>query len=410
MTVINVTIKQLKSLAKAIGTHSTICIRGRHGIGKSESVYQIAEETFCELYKDPEYCASMVEALRSEPSVARRLKSNNGVWTYEMGMPVIERRLSQLTEGDLLGIPRKEANGTVFHISKWLQLACKFPVVLFLDERNRALPAVKQSIFQLMDSRAFSGYRLHDESRLFIAENVGGAYDVNSQDPAENSRPAIVELRPSVEEWLEYAEKVHVKEEIISFIKEDHKRLEHPGPYDEMKKYQDRRAWFNLDRVLKSNPDISPTNNLFYRIAASYLGTETASLFQNYCKNYNKKMVADQLLSDFEYYWPLVKKKLGDPVPAEHILTLSDEIHSLCASTTSNDFTNKYLRGLMLFVTNISSEYAVSLYNKINNPNLKAFESYVNDMNTVISVLITTSFPDAKKKQMVNEIMKKYKP
>ena len=43
-----------------------VLIRGRHGVGKSEVVYMIAEQR---------------------------------------GLPVVERRASQMTEGDLLGLP-----------------------------------------------------------------------------------------------------------------------------------------------------------------------------------------------------------------------------------------------------------------------------------------------------------------
>jgi MoxR-like ATPase len=45
-----------------------ILVRGRHGIGKSQIVFQLGEE---------------------------------------LGLPVIDRRASQMTEGDLLGLPKQ---------------------------------------------------------------------------------------------------------------------------------------------------------------------------------------------------------------------------------------------------------------------------------------------------------------
>ena len=50
-----------------------LLLRGRHGIGKSEVVYQIAAE---------------------------------------LGLPVVERRASQMTEGDLLGLPSLKSGVT----------------------------------------------------------------------------------------------------------------------------------------------------------------------------------------------------------------------------------------------------------------------------------------------------------
>ena len=72
-----------------------VLIRGRHGVGKSEVVYQIAE--------------------------ARTL-------------PVVERRASQMTEGDLVGLPSTDGNCSSFNPPDWYVEACERAVVLFLDE------------------------------------------------------------------------------------------------------------------------------------------------------------------------------------------------------------------------------------------------------------------------------------
>ena len=77
-----------------------VLIRGRHGVGKSEVVYQIA-------------------ATRD--------------------LPVVERRASQMTEGDLLGLPKVEDGITKWLAPEWLDTACTKPVVLFLDEVDRVV-------------------------------------------------------------------------------------------------------------------------------------------------------------------------------------------------------------------------------------------------------------------------------
>ena len=91
-----------------------LMLRGRHGIGKSELVYQIAAE---------------------------------------LGLPVVERRASQMTEGDLVGLPRTDGDVTSFCPPDWLDDSCKRAVLLFLDEVDRAIPEVRQVIFELTDSR-----------------------------------------------------------------------------------------------------------------------------------------------------------------------------------------------------------------------------------------------------------------
>ena len=67
-----------------------VLMRGRHGIGKSTVVYQIAKER---------------------------------------GLPVVERRASQMTEGDLLGLPKVEGNVTQWLAPEWLHNACNEPCI-----------------------------------------------------------------------------------------------------------------------------------------------------------------------------------------------------------------------------------------------------------------------------------------
>ena len=111
-----------------------VLIRGRHGVGKSEVVYQIAGG---------------------------------------LEMPVVERRASQMTEGDLVGLPSTDGNTTSFNPPDWFKTACDNPVVLFLDEVDRATIEVRQGIFELTDSRKLNGHVLHKDTLIFAAVNGG---------------------------------------------------------------------------------------------------------------------------------------------------------------------------------------------------------------------------------------------
>ena len=99
-----------------------VLIRGRHGIGKSEVVYQVARD---------------------------------------LGLPVVERRASQMTEGDLMGLPSINGDSTRWNAPDWLKRACEEAVCLFLDEVDRACVEVRQGIFELTDSRKLNGWHLH---------------------------------------------------------------------------------------------------------------------------------------------------------------------------------------------------------------------------------------------------------
>lgn len=111
----------IKTAPYVLSIKKPVLIRGRHGIGKSETVYQVAKD---------------------------------------MGMPVVERRASQMTEGDLLGLPDNRdvvVNGikaTTFNPPDWFVTACTEPVVLFFDEIDRATMEVRQGIFELTDRKS----------------------------------------------------------------------------------------------------------------------------------------------------------------------------------------------------------------------------------------------------------------
>ena len=310
----------MTSCLRIIATMSpevTLCIRGAHAIGKSEGVYQGAALRFSDFYKNKDNCKRMVEAMGD--SILRWNISDKPVteWHYEMGIPVLERRLSQLTEGDIIGLPfLKDNKSTQFKPCDWLIHACEFPVVLFLDERNRALEGVRQSVFQLADSKMFYGNRLHAETFIVIAENVGDAYQVGQLDPAEISRTATILLNPDIEEWLDYAAKVGCHPIAIDFWRQhaignnEHSAMimiENRGIFEPNKKYPDRRSWIKLDRELRrSKLYENPNDHLFYVMVGAFCGVEAASAFKQFFIENDKNVTAEEILSN----WDKTKMKL----------------------------------------------------------------------------------------------------
>jgi len=183
------TIKQAKEVIyKFMKAQEPILIRGQHGIGKSEIVYQAAKRLI-------------------EEGLVNK---------------VIEKRLSQLTDGEMTGLQRVDGDFVQFTPVDWLWTACNEPVVLFLDEVDRAIRELAQGVFQLMDSRAFNGMTLHPGTIIIAAVNGGehgSNYQVRIMDPAELDRYAVIDVRPDLTEWLEFVgEKKLVPTEISHFL------------------------------------------------------------------------------------------------------------------------------------------------------------------------------------------------
>jgi hypothetical protein len=337
--------KNFKSLVTNISPEHAVCVRGRHAIGKSEGVYQAATEIRSDFYKDPKNCVAVVTAFGG------RIKTPSGwvdTWNYEMGIPVLERRLSQMTEGDIIGLPfrhgkdkfddkghRTASSSTSFKPCDWLINACEFPVLLFLDERNRALEGVKQAVFQLTDSKAFYGNHLHEETRVVVAENEGDEYQVQQCDPAELSRCVTVVLDPTVQDWIEYAAP-RCHEATIEFIRQNEVCLEHTGNFEPNKKYPDRRSWYKLDQESQRLGFFTdPANHLFYVLASGFLGPEIGGKFTSFIKERNREVSAEDILTD----WTKAQKRLagrGGIIANEAYVECSNKIDVWCSKNSLN--------------------------------------------------------------------------
>jgi MoxR-like ATPase len=256
----SVDFKTFVSLAPAVSAaRLPVLLRGRHGIGKSQVVYQLAANA---------------------------------------GLPVVERRASQMTEGDLVGLPSVEGNRTSFNPPDWFKQACEEPVVLFLDEVDRATLEVRQGIFELTDSRKLNGHHLHEDTLIFAAVNGGEhgeQYQVNEMDPAELDRWSVWDIEPTVEDWLSWA-KQNVDGLIWDFINQNRNHLEHAGDIEPNKRYPSRRSWDRLDKVLKQAEALEAGAPMF-NLAQSFVGFEAAVALNDFAQNYERVVTVDQLLN-----------------------------------------------------------------------------------------------------------------
>ena len=247
--------------------HKPVMIRGRHGVGKSEVVYQYA----------------------------------NGE-----GFPVVERRASQMTEGDLVGLPRPEGvdiNGvqaTAFNPPDWYVTACTEPVVLFLDEVDRATTEVRQGIFELTDSRKLNGHYLHPDTIIFAAINGGehgDQYQVNEMDPAELDRYVVFDVEPSIEDWLSWG-KENVHSLIWDFINQNRNHLEHEGDYEPNKVYPSRRSWKRLNDCLSKGDLLVEASPVLFNLATAYVGFEAAVAFNDFVSNYEHQVTVEEVIDE----------------------------------------------------------------------------------------------------------------
>lgn len=215
------------------------------------------------------------------------------------GIKVVTLFLGQMSDpGDLIGLPNKneETGKTDFLPPYWFPVDGE-PIVLFLDELNRARPEILQSVMDLTLNRKLAGKALPGGSRIISAVNAGEEYQLTDLDPALVSRFNIYTFRPSVSEWLLWAQRSDIATEVVKFIESNSSYLDgHLRPdADNLDKTPDRRAWERVSNVLKQSPAIT---NTLKKTISGIIGPEVANIFFESIRH-DRKLTGEDILNKF---------------------------------------------------------------------------------------------------------------
>lgn len=259
---ININVKELKNLLDSTPHTHNIMLSGKHGIGKSK----IITDHFS-----------------------------------AKGQKVVTLFLGQMSDpGDLIGLPNKDekTGKTVFMPPYWFPTDDQ-PVVLFLDELNRARPEILQTIMDLTLNRKLAGRELPAGSRIVSAVNDGEEYQLTDLDPALVSRFNIYNFRPTVGEWVLWASNVGIDKRVIIFIKGNNRMLDGEGAATEtsssLEKTPDRRGWERVSDIIKTTPTVTTTTK---KVIAGIVGAKAAAEF---FESFNQASIisAEAILGDF---------------------------------------------------------------------------------------------------------------
>ncbi len=218
------------------------------------------------------------------------------------GCKVVPLFLGQMSDpGDLIGIPHKneETGHTEFMPPYWFPTD-DTPVVLFLDELNRARPEVLQTIMDLALNRKLAGRSLPAGSRIISAVNNGEEYQLTDLDPALVSRFNIYEFVPSVQDWLLWANKNGVDDRILDYISANPKALDNQSSIEELdnlEKTPDRRGWVRVSEIIKDKPVLKQSHK---SMIAGIVGGVAANRFIEFLDKNHILTAKELLLDNFE--------------------------------------------------------------------------------------------------------------
>lgn len=223
------------------------------------------------------------------------------------GCKVVPLFLGQMSDpGDLLGLPSRDdkTGRTVFMPPYWFPKDGQ-PVVLFLDELNRARPEVLQTVMDLALNRTIANRSLPEGSRIIAAVNEGDEYQLTDLDPALVSRFNVYRFKPKSDEWIAWAKGHAVDARIISFITQYPEFLDGDGASFArdasftagicLEKSPDRRGWEHVSLIMQN---VTQPAALHQKAIAGIVGTHAAEEFIAFVQN-KKLPSAAETLSDF---------------------------------------------------------------------------------------------------------------
>lgn len=268
---VSINIEELMRVLKKTPADQNILLCGKHGIGKSEILTKFFEA---------------------------------------QGMKVVPLFLGQMADpGDLIGLPEKDEKGesTIFLQPYWFPKDGK-PIVLFLDELNRARPELLQTVMDLALNRKLAGRQLPEGSRIISAVNDGEEYQLTDLDPALVSRFNIYNFRPSVKEWISWADSNGIDERIVRFIQGKPEFLEGGVKTDiesnGLDKTPDRRGWAKVSNLIKDEANL---DEFMRKMIAGVVGVQAAgAFFLSLSKD--EVITARQLFESYAKHQSLVKE------------------------------------------------------------------------------------------------------
>lgn len=273
--------------------------------------------------------------------------------TNEDGSPTyVDIRLGQKEVGDLTGVPlTKEIDKIIY--TKW-GIPEMYPMsgngIIHLDEINRASSQdVINCVFELIYDGKLHTYMLPKGRAICASMNpADGKYQVLMTDDAFTARCIIIDVYPTYEEWLKWAEsEIGLKNEELKNFGRTLKGNEQNSflfreKLDTMEKYgyiikPRPRSWELFDRMLEHVDDHD--EKLISAIGEGLMGMEFTSAFQRFKKeSYERPLLGNQILEQFPKFKSIIKQWCQPgQLKGELIASTSRNIHSYVSEHFNND-------------------------------------------------------------------------
>jgi hypothetical protein len=365
--------------------YKSLLLISNHGMGKSSMVFQAA-------------------------------KRREELFGYKC--PVIDQRLSQKDVGDMTGLPHQVNGRTYFAPPDWFplhqddqeKLKELFMITeqvidgehgehgyLFLDELDRASKPVKAAVFEIVLDRSLHGRKIPDGWRVIAAINGSASFYGNDvMETALLSRFAVIDFKPTFEEWWAYCAEIGVHDSIIEFTKFNDKFIDPTDEYLEEhagEKLYDRRSWVHLSDAIAEFETAKGKGHIPYSILdknseaqafalgviASYIGSDAGRAYHDFVRTQYKGLTAEMIVDDWD---ESTKKKIKRlVVDSDRVVELghyNEQVVELIKKRGEN-LTKKQVKNLFEYMTSLNRELSVSFWKHFNKEAREISLAWYND-------------------------------
>lgn len=251
------------ALEVALNANRPAFLWGAPGVGKSDSVHQIADR---------------------------------------LGLPMIDYRAIYRDPVDMRGIPCI-VNGRT-HYNPPDDLPTDGSGILFLDELNAAPQQTQAACYQLVLDRAIGDYKLPDGWRIIAAGNRQGDRGVAHAVPTPlRNRFLHIDVEVDVNDWCAWAVRSGIRIEVIAFVRFRPELLHAFDPMSKDNAFPTPRSWHMVSDLVGAGlqPDIE------HEMLAGTVGAGAATEFSGFLRVFRQMPNPDSILLD----------PLGADVPSE---------------------------------------------------------------------------------------------
>lgn len=342
---VNATKKTIKNLPPRI----SVLLESNHGLGKSEVMRQIAQELSMETNKTFGFIDFRLAQCEVPDIIGMMRHVDAGEVTHTVfinGVQSLETRTVK--------------NVTLHDTAEWFPTDPDSCGILFLDELTRAPRDIQNAVMELALDYRYHFKELPIGWRVVAAVNQNmDIYQGTIMDPALYDRFLKINFKPTIPEWLDYAESMGCHKAITTYINKFGSDLM-PEKIEPGVICPTPRSWMLLSKVIThmANQDMDPLKDPDYLtlLSGGYLGSTISINFVDYIKKNYKVHNGSDLVNNF----PTFQDEFRDMVITE-IAFYSSEIVKYVKGL-KKPLTSKQHKNLLMYMKTVPKEAAAGFY------------------------------------------------